>query len=51
VLRPLAKASRLRLRARSTPETLLRAHGLHANRRIQAQCISAAASAIPLYKQ
>jgi hypothetical protein len=31
-LRPLAKASRLRLRARSTPETLLRARGVHANR-------------------
>src|SRR3954452_7642401 len=35
-LRPLAKASRLRLRGRSTPEILLRAHGVHANRWIQA---------------
>ena len=34
---PLAKASRLRLRGRSTPETFPQAHGVHANRWIQAE--------------
>jgi hypothetical protein len=37
VLRSLAKASRLRLRAHGTPETPPQARGVHANRWIQAQ--------------